>query len=120
MSPGLITPTFSMFIGPATSLAVRIAVPQGEGCRDSRSRLENFAAVLLNVRRAFPSQFFRRWPTSPFPGCLPDASTHFSCGNVPPREPQPRIGCPHARRREAEFPADDVGALDQCHTLVKC
>ena len=36
-----------------------------------------------------------------------------------PREPQLWIGRPHARFRQAEFPADDIGALDKCHTLVK-
>src|SRR6188474_1528731 len=37
----------------------------------------------------------------------------------PPREPQLRIGRPHARFRQAEFAADDIGALDQRHALVE-
>ena len=44
---------------------------------------------------------------------------HHSPGELPPREPQLRIGSPHARFRQAELPADYIGALHERHALVK-
>src|ERR1700736_3647149 len=49
----------------------------------------------------------------------PRSSPIYSPDGLLLREPQLRIGRPHAGFRQAELPADDIGPLDQRHALVK-
>src|SRR5262249_28091234 len=85
----------------------------------SQYRREYSGSLKLNIRRqsaehlALNSRVLWVLHATPF-ACLVENLPRFS-----PREPQLRIGRPHTRLWEAEFPADYIGALDQCHAFVK-
>ena len=89
-------------------------------CSNDKVGLGLIAPVCLSTGRFRSATINGHHQTSPADPLRAQTRKSISPDGFSPREPQFRIGRPHARFRQPELPADDIRTLDQCHTLVKC
>src|SRR5205807_6557413 len=88
-------------------------------CSNDKVGLGLIAPVCLSTGRFRSATINGHHQTSPADPRRAQTRKSISPDGFSPREPQFRIGRPHARFRQPELPADDIRTLDQCHTLVK-